>query len=1319
MYRPNKNLDFFTVMPLSVESDLSFSLAPKLPFLPQYNTNGDLPADETTTATIEFNGDTFIGVIETSDDIDWIEITGVSGGESLNITFEVPAGQDPAFYIPPIISLIAIDSAGVQHDLGTPVNFSSFYIEDFGPGTSYYLQVGDGDTIDNGEYAISLSTSSDDYLNNINTTGEIVVDGITSGVHEAELDQDWFRLDVEADTVYEITVEGTARLSFRDADGNSFDNFSSIYDPSTGGRTYVISQAVGETIFIQSQFQSGFGYPLPSTYNISVNATEVGPDDHSDNFTPDEATALTVGDPLTGVISSIGDDDVFYTEFENGVEYSFEVESGVTLTIFDSSASTVDNAGILSYDTDAVTGNTIVSFTPFDPGNFYIRIQNTNSSGAFPIDYTLASSSENLPFVDLDDSTSTRAEPDSYTVGTVLSGQGNFGDLPDFDYYDFTVTDGQVIFFDTVHVRDEGYLSFSILDSEGNVLNPNFDPFIVDPFNDLEFSASIYRFTEGGTYTLATRAGSYLSDDEIVPFDFAVLGTFIPDYTIPDAFQELYGPDMALWFPTLDIGALPTVTPIGTSVSLDRLTNPDGSFEENLSHTVNAGETMYSRDGALITSGVEEGTIVNNGTMWSNSATTAIGGTNLAVFENNGLFVSLGTFSATGLSFNQGMNFHNNGDFFVFATDGYAQGISAASENTLFGDGLNYNAGSMIVQSLTSQARAVFFINEVSFVNSGTIIVDGFTSALAIVMGGDVTNSGDITATVGLLGRESVGIAPSSSGYLGAVTNTGTITADIALLMDQFSNVDNSGTLNGDVVFFSEGLSANDSGLTSDLVNSGIINGDVFFDDDVSVYNGIGGFVSGIISLGGGDDIATGGDFTDFIEGGLGNDILDGGAGVDIAFYEAGLISDFTITYNDDGSSTVSHVIYGTDELTNFEFIQIADELYSLEPIVTTLTDRSDIYTGVDQGETIYGLRGNDTLYGMGGNDIIEGGGGRDIIDGGDGIDTASYETSTNRVVINMATNSLNSGHATGDVLISIENITGTRFADTITGNRRDNVIIGEGGFDVLSGFHGDDVLDGGAGRDFLTGGLGADVIDGGADIDMARYVGSNAGVDINLGAGTASGGHAEGDVLIDIEQVFGSNHADILIGNEQNNFIFGSGGDDILDGAGGIDKLFGGAGADTFVFGAGDGYTFVTDWQDDIDSLDLSQYNFDSVADAVANMNQFGAHVRFFVDGETLLILNANLDDIIDDIIISNEATVAKPSDIDAFFASPATPALVADWADDIENVNLTQSNLSRIEAVIANNVWPVDSGGAFADGDMSSMQQMYFDTFIDDVLI
>lgn len=71
----------------------------------------------------------------------------------------------------------------------------------------------------------------------------------------------------------------------------------------------------------------------------------------------------------------------------------------------------------------------------------------------------------------------------------------------------------------------------------------------------------------------------------------------------------------------------------------------------------------------------------------------------------------------------------------------------------------------------------------------------------------------------------------------------------------------------------------------------------------------------------------------------------------------------------------------------------------------------------------------------------------------------------------------------------------------------------------------------------------------------------------VNLTNNTASGGHAQGDVLSNIENLIGSSaHGDTLTGNSGVNRIEGGGGNDTLDGGGGSDTLLGGTGDDTYI---------------------------------------------------------------------------------------------------------------------------------------------------------
>ena len=108
---------------------------------------------------------------------------------------------------------------------------------------------------------------------------------------------------------------------------------------------------------------------------------------------------------------------------------------------------------------------------------------------------------------------------------------------------------------------------------------------------------------------------------------------------------------------------------------------------------------------------------------------------------------------------------------------------------------------------------------------------------------------------------------------------------------------------------------------------------------------------------------------------------------------------------------------------------------------------------------------------------------------------------------------------------------------------------------DILSGGTGDDELYGRGGNDWLHGGRDADKLDGGAGSDTASYSGSSEPVNVNLATGSASGGHAQGDTIVSIENLAGSDHADTLTGNA---------GDNVLEGGGGADTITGGGGNDT-----------------------------------------------------------------------------------------------------------------------------------------------------------
>ncbi len=246
-------------------------------------------------------------------------------------------------------------------------------------------------------------------------------------------------------------------------------------------------------------------------------------------------------------------------------------------------------------------------------------------------------------------------------------------------------------------------------------------------------------------------------------------------------------------------------------------------------------------------------------------------------------------------------------------------------------------------------------------------------------------------------------------------------------------------------------------------------------------------------------------------------------------------------------------------------------------------TQFADDITATDLNDNIQGLEGDDDINAGRGNDVIEGGAGADFIDGGHGNDRVSYATSNAGVNINLKNGSASGGHATGDILLSIEDIDGSKFADNLTGDDKANIINGlagsdvihggrgndtingGAGHDIINGGQGDDILNGGAGNDYLNGGYGNDFIDGGAGWDTLDFSAQTDGVWLNLKA-NLSFNLRTGDLdeIYNIENVRGSLENDLITGDSGSNDLYGHDGDDVISGAGGGDVISGGLGNDT-----------------------------------------------------------------------------------------------------------------------------------------------------------
>ena len=192
-------------------------------------------------------------------------------------------------------------------------------------------------------------------------------------------------------------------------------------------------------------------------------------------------------------------------------------------------------------------------------------------------------------------------------------------------------------------------------------------------------------------------------------------------------------------------------------------------------------------------------------------------------------------------------------------------------------------------------------------------------------------------------------------------------------------------------------------------------------------------------------------------------------------------------------------------------------------------TKKVDVLCGRGGNDLLLGKQGKDRLLGGDGEDTLDGGTGNDSLDGQGGADIATFLAATTGVTVNLA-----NGSATGqgkDKIAGVENVVGSSHNDILTGGVADDTLVG------------------GDGDDTLAGGLGGDVLDGGAGIDKANYFSASDSIDVDLGAGTATGQGS--DALSGVEHVTGSSQDDSLAGDAGDNTLHGGAGADTVTFAG------------------------------------------------------------------------------------------------------------------------------------------------------------------------
>ena len=392
----------------------------------------------------------------------------------------------------------------------------------------------------------------------------------------------------------------------------------------------------------------------------------------------------------------------------------------------------------------------------------------------------------------------------------------------------------------------------------------------------------------------------------------------------------------------------------------------------------------------------------------------------------------------------------------------------------------------------------------------------------------------------------------------------------------------------------------------------------------------------------GGDDRLDGGSGNDILRGGEGDDELEGGTGDDQIFTGNSNYFNGDVVISGSGIDTIDfetgqgyYTLYYANLTGPVTFDMANSSINKGGDGTDTLVNLNAI-NSEDGGLGVIGTSGNDTYIGQTNANSwtqVRLGAGADTITGGAGQERLDYRDAEVGVNVNIGTGiTSEDGFGTSDTFSGIEEIRGSDHADTLTG---------------------------GAGDDRFIGRDGNDTIDGAGGIDTVRYDrGSNGSVDVDLEneIGTVTGtwnGNSFSHNLSNIENIRGSNSADIIRGDDQDNTFLGKSGDDILMGRAGSDDLQGDGGADTFDFtgqNVGTDVDAVLDYNfDDGDILNIS----DLITFTDGTGDLVGEFVRATVSGSDLS-LEVSSDNgasytqiaVLDDIAATNTLRVILDND-------------------------------------------------------------------------
>ena len=354
----------------------------------------------------------------------------------------------------------------------------------------------------------------------------------TSGEIENAGDRDWFAVELEADTEYQIDLMGVSTrdgtlmnpklYGLRDSQGNRIDgtgdddggfrdNSRVVFTPDEDGTYYIGVEAHG----------NGTG-----TYTVAVTETETFTDDQSGG----RETALTVAadGSAVGTIELPGDQDWFAATLEADVLYRIDLKGDTTgdgtlrdPKLYGVYASNGNSKGISNDDGNRDGWTFLNSYAFFEPdadGTYYIQ------AGAY-MHWTGTYKVQVTEIVD-------DFAADTSTTGTVAVGDTAMGEIEtrgDRDWFAADLEAGTRYRVDLMgRGTHNGTLEDPVLrgihDSEGGQIPGTSNDAVVEyPWNPEDYDARVF-FTpdQAGTYYIATSGSTYSGGSHLGTYTVAV-----------------------------------------------------------------------------------------------------------------------------------------------------------------------------------------------------------------------------------------------------------------------------------------------------------------------------------------------------------------------------------------------------------------------------------------------------------------------------------------------------------------------------------------------------------------------------------------------------------------------------------------------------------------------------------------------------------------------------------------------------------------------------------------------------------------------------